>query len=140
MDNFTRAIEFTLQWEGEGGKADPGDPGGLTKWGISQRAHPNVDVASLTREQAVQIYHDEYWVFMGCDGFDFPLDAVVFDTAVNLGPARVKAWLLDTRLWQEILLRRIKHYVGLAQERSYFRGILYGLLRRCMSLYDLCNQ
>ena len=42
MAYFERAIDKTLAWEG-GYVNDPKDPGGETKYGISKRAHPDVD-------------------------------------------------------------------------------------------------
>ena len=50
--------------EREGGERlvnDPDDPGGLTKWGISKRAHPDEDIANLTLDDAIRIYQDKYW-------------------------------------------------------------------------------
>ena len=101
MNNFDKAIKFTLSWEGEGGKASPGDPGGLTKWGISQRAHPSVGVANLTREQAIEIYREDYWDRLGCEGLPAPLDVALFDTAVNVGVNRALGWLDMKKCWQE---------------------------------------
>ena len=47
--------------EREGGLSDhPADPGGLTKWGISQRVYPHLDIASLTRAQAQALYVKDY--------------------------------------------------------------------------------
>jgi hypothetical protein len=34
----------------------PGDDGGLTKYGIDEESHPDVDIANLTRDQAIAIY------------------------------------------------------------------------------------
>ena len=34
---------------------DPNDPGGETKWGISKRAYPNLDIKNLTRDGAKTI-------------------------------------------------------------------------------------
>ena len=46
----------------EGGTVNnPNDPGGLTRYGISQRAFPSVDIRNLTFEQAIQIGYDHYW-------------------------------------------------------------------------------
>ena len=46
----------------EGGLTNnPQDHGGLTKYGIDQRNHPNVDIANLTLEEAIEIYKSEYW-------------------------------------------------------------------------------
>jgi lysozyme family protein len=41
---------------------DPKDPGGMTKWGISKRSYPDLDIAGLTREQALEIYYRDWWV------------------------------------------------------------------------------
>jgi hypothetical protein len=140
VNNFDKAIEFTLQWEGEGGKASPGDPGGMTKWGISQRAHPEVDVANLTREQAIEIYRADYWDRLGCGGLDAPLDVALFDTAVNVGVNRALGWLDARGSWEGLLLWRASHYTGLAQAGTYFRGILFGLMRRTCALATLCRS
>ena len=53
----------TLALEG-GGKVtnNPSDRGGLTKYGISQKAFPNEDIANLTLERARQLAYDTYWV------------------------------------------------------------------------------
>lgn len=40
---------------------DIDDPGGATKYGISQRAYPDLDVVNLTIDQAYKIYERDYW-------------------------------------------------------------------------------
>lgn len=40
---------------------DPSDPGGVTKWGIAQRAYPLVDVARLSEQAAAEIVRRDYW-------------------------------------------------------------------------------
>lgn len=46
----------------EGGLTnDRQDFGGLTKYGISQRSYPNLDIANLTVDQALSIYEHDYW-------------------------------------------------------------------------------
>ena len=49
--DFDEAVTRTLEFEG-GGKLhnNPGDRGGLTKWGISQNAFPGLDIANLTED------------------------------------------------------------------------------------------
>ena len=45
----------------EGGLSDnPKDPGGLTKWGISQRSYPHLDIRNLKVEEAVEIYKRDF--------------------------------------------------------------------------------
>jgi lysozyme family protein len=83
-ENFERAIPILL--EEEGGLADnPKDPGGLTKYGISQRSYPNVDIRALTPESAAAIYERDFWPACGADRLPWPLCMFVFDHAVNAG-------------------------------------------------------
>ena len=58
--SFLKAIAFSLKWEG-GYANHPNDPGGETKFGISKRAHPDVEIADLTIEDAQAIYRAKYW-------------------------------------------------------------------------------
>ena len=63
-----------------------GDPGGTTKYGISQRANPNVDIANLTWEQAIEIYRDEYWTRIQGENWSPGIALIALDAAVNQGP------------------------------------------------------
>lgn len=84
LSNFDRAIPILL--EEEGGLSDnPKDPGGLTKYGISQRAYPSVDIRALTPATAAAIYARDYWPACGADKLPWPLCLFVFDHAVNAG-------------------------------------------------------
>lgn len=86
----SRAWEAARYWilrpdvEGEY-SLDPDDPGGETKFGISKRAYPALDIKNLTREQAAEIYRRDYWEPCQCDELPFPLALAVFDGAVNQG-------------------------------------------------------
>lgn len=85
--NFEESLERTLHFEGGGTTHEvSGDPGGLTKWGISQRAYPNLDIASLTREEAEAIYRSDYWDAVLGDHMPPELRPHLFDAAVNQGP------------------------------------------------------
>ena len=67
---------------------DPDDPGGETKWGISKRAYPNLNIKALTFNDAIAIYHKDY--YEGIDTIaDDRLAFKVFDMSVLNG--RVKA-------------------------------------------------
>lgn len=75
---------FTRLIGNEGGLTnDPRDPGGLTKYGISKRAYPDVDIASLTLDQAKAIYLRDYWNPLG--QAHPAIKFQVFDFAVNAG-------------------------------------------------------
>lgn len=89
-ENFNKAIHFTLNWETGFGKTiytnNPQDPGGETKWGISKKAFPELDIKNLTKDQAVQIYKSKYWNMIDADTLPNYLDIVSFDIAVVQGP------------------------------------------------------
>ena len=84
MNNFETAVNLTL--EKEGILSDhKDDAGGLTKYGISQAAYPGLDIASLTKADAIAIYKRDYWNKAQCEEIPYPLDIMLFDTAVNHG-------------------------------------------------------
>ena len=97
---FDRAASFTVRIEtgddADGGYNDlPSDPGGATKWGISQRAYPQLDIASLTREQALELYR-ERWVQAQCDQLPDAVAIAHFDCAFNSGINRAAKILQRT--------------------------------------------
>ncbi|KIE59465.1 hypothetical protein A946_01985 [Methylacidiphilum kamchatkense Kam1] len=56
--------QFECEFDKEGNvvsEDDPDDPGGLTKYGIDQRSHPDVDIKNLTFTCAVKICVDEFY-------------------------------------------------------------------------------
>ena len=70
-----------------------GDPGGETRFGISQRDYPNLDIATLTRDGAIAIYFRDFWK-AGRYGEMPPAIAIkLFDLAVNMGAAHATACL-----------------------------------------------
>lgn len=81
---FDRSVDIILEHEG-GYVNDPKDPGGETKYGISKRAYPDLDIANLTEDQAKEIYRRDYWSTCQCDSLANGLDLLVFDAAVNQG-------------------------------------------------------
>jgi hypothetical protein len=87
---FMAIIEKILEREGGGRVTNiKGDRGGVTKWGISKKSNPDIDVAKLTREDAIKLYYDRYWTKSGADKIapNDPYAAdVLMDTAVHSGP------------------------------------------------------
>lgn len=70
----------------EGGLVDdPRDPGGITKFGISKRAYPMLDIPNLTEDDAARIYERDYFTRAGCWMYRDALALAVFDAAVNQG-------------------------------------------------------
>jgi len=96
---FEMAVNFTLQWETGGDMVkggyhcDPNDPGGATKWGISKRAHPELDIKNLSLDEAKQIYFNEYWGATPACKLFYPSAVTIFDTSVLCGvDFAVKKW------------------------------------------------
>ena len=98
-ETFDEAMASLGPTEG-GFQKDPDDKGNYrngklvgTNFGISARAHPNVDIANLTRAEAAKIYKAEYWDAIGADSLPPALRGAAFDAAVNSGVPTVKRWL-----------------------------------------------
>ena len=52
--DFLTCVKIVLDHEGYVSD-DSNDPGGLTKYGISSRAYPELDVSELTQDEAIAI-------------------------------------------------------------------------------------
>ena len=80
---FLRCIKVILN--NEGGLADHSDdPGKLTNFGIATLFYPDLDIKNLNREQAIEIYFDDYWLPMNLTGiYDENLVLQIFDFGVN---------------------------------------------------------
>lgn len=84
MTAFDSAVKFILKAEGADSD-DPKDPGGLTRYGISQRAHPDVSVAKLTERAAVDLYRARYWEAYQLEKLPPPIAVAVMDGTVQHG-------------------------------------------------------
>ncbi len=92
---FEYALKFVLKWEG-GFTDHPKDPGGATNKGITQRVyddykkskkHPQMNVKHILDFEVREIYETRYWDLVRAKWLKAPLGLVMFDTAVNFGPA-----------------------------------------------------
>lgn len=87
VTQFAPAFDFLMKHEDPGltGKVT-NDSGGVTRWGISQRAYPDLDIPNLTLEEAAAIYRRDY--FQPIRGYDYESQDVankLLDAAVNMG-------------------------------------------------------
>ncbi len=87
MSHFPACIKHVLAAEG-GLVNHPQDPGGLTKFGISQRTYPALNIRALSLDDARSIYQRDYWAPLHGDDLPAGLDLLVLDHAINAGPAR----------------------------------------------------
>jgi len=157
MADFRKALEITLKHEG----GETVDTGGYTKWGISQKAYPNLDIKNMTRAQMEAIYKRDYWdKVLGDQIKDQASAAVLFDYAVNAGvTAATKAAQrilgvgvdgvagpktlaainkMGPNFASLLTKQRMQFYTRLAESNPAKYGIyLKGWLKRAQSFFDL---
>lgn len=80
---FDEAFDRLISHEG-GYVYDPNDPGGETKFGISKRSYPQLNIANLDLETAKAIYRKDFWGPLGEDAHP-AIRYAAFDFAVNSG-------------------------------------------------------
>ena len=81
---FNQFFTYLMQVEGIESD-DPVDRGGHTRFGISKRSYPQLDIASLTLDQAKAIYHRDYWLAGQCPQMPAVLAFCTADGMVNHG-------------------------------------------------------
>jgi len=140
---------------------DRDDPGGTTKYGISQRAHEDVDIENLDYDQAVQIYHDDYYIPSKSAKLPAGLQEQYLDMVVNIGyrngakvlqratNAKGKAKLVvDGKIGRRTIAAvkksrlesgrlaayRIRYYVKICERKPKFYKYYYGWFRRTIEI------
>ncbi|MFN5997832.1 MAG: glycoside hydrolase family 108 protein [Paracoccaceae bacterium] len=95
-DRLSKALAFTLRWEG-GFVDHPADPGGATNKGVTKavydsyrasKGQPKQSVRQINDIEVHDIYETRYWQSAKCPEIKVDLDTVHFDTAVNMGVSR----------------------------------------------------
>jgi len=93
-EDFQRAVDDLIDnWEGTAYTKTPEDAGGGTKFGISSKSYPTLDIKNLTREDAVGIYYYDFWLKGGLDKVDPVYKAKVFNLGVLMGIYEAKLLL-----------------------------------------------
>ena len=97
--NFDKIMKFIFKSEG-GFVDDPDDLGGRTNLGVTQNTYNSwrkqkglypQDVKYITKEEARQLYYDEFWKPSGADKIEDLREAyLLFDMALNSGPYEAK--------------------------------------------------
>ena len=87
MSKFDISFKHLMKHEG-GYVNDPKDPGGETKYGISKRSYPKVDIKNLTIDDAKDIYYNDYWLGNKVNTIVESLQSIYFDMSVNMGRRR----------------------------------------------------
>lgn len=131
---FEDAVEIVLKHEG-GYSNDVRDPGGETKYGISKRAYPHLEIGSLNRAAAIEIYRRDYWNRMDCDNLPPLMRLIVFDCAVNQGPGAAatmleSAMMTPEKAFQTFADLRLSRYC----RNKNFATFGHGWTRRLLSI------
>lgn len=99
FDYFHSAFVCILNVE-KGYVNDPHDPGGETKFGVSKRAYPSLDIKNLTYDQASAILYRDYWLKANINLIrDKKVAIKLFDLAVNFGVSGAR------KIWCKALLK-----------------------------------
>lgn len=159
MADFNLAVAKILKDEG-GYVNNPDDKGGETKYGISKRSYPNVDIKNLTQEQAADIYRKNYWRnYSGINSQE--IADILFEVSVNCGTtasnrmaqkALVKCGANivvdglfgiqtlaainsqpEQWLLAEIQLQQINYYVGIVSKNKSQSVFLLGWIKRALN-------
>lgn len=133
-DAFQKAVQAVLAREG-GLNDNPADRGGLTNFGISSRANPDVDVKHLTLDKAKSIYFERYWKPLGADQLPEDVRDMAFDSAVNHGVQWTKRVLAEVgNDVDKLFARRKKLYQTLASDSEDQKQFLEGWMNRLEGL------
>ena len=168
---FEEIIEVVLAHEG-GFVDDPDDKGGATNWGVTQAVWEDFledeftseDVKGFTREQAIELYKEEFWIPSQSEKLPEEIREVYFEMCVNhgqrnavkilqsavnakggnievdggIGPNTIKASSV-LKLW-ELQVERSGFYWNLVFVGSFYgkrnnqAKFIRGWIRRCFNL------
>lgn len=133
MSDFDRAFAFVVGEEG-GYVNDPRDPGGETKYGISKRAYPTMDIQNLTVEAAKVIYRRDYWDRLQLDNRPYGPALCIFDCGVNQGVTLAQRLLNQVATSSQPFIiafqaERAIRYAMLGSFQTFGRGWMRRLLR-----------
>lgn len=94
--NFDQAFAALLKHEGDYSD-HPADPGGKTRYGITEAVAREVgyrgDMRELPLDLAKRIYKERYWGAVRAEELPEVIRYAVFDAAVNSGPRQAIRWL-----------------------------------------------
>jgi lysozyme family protein len=134
--NYENCQAITLKWEG-GDVNHPDDPGGKTRWGITQATYDawrvsqhlaKKSVFTMTKAEMLAIYKAKYWDAVGGDTLALGVDLATWDFGVNSGPARAKKTLLsvvggtDIQTIQKLCAKRMSFLKGLTIFKTFGKG------------------
>ena len=138
IDKFKTALAFVIEHEGgDVYTVNPADPGGATRYGISKKAYPDLDIAHLTLAKASEIYYRDFWSRCHVDDYDYPIALAVFDSAVNCGVSKAQEWARECHgCAEKVLFLRTMHYMKLIQKNTKLKLFINGWLNRIVDCFE----
>ena len=157
LTQFDDIIEVVLHHEG-GYVNDPKDPGGETNFGIAKRSHPDVDIKNLTKDEAKDIYYEDYWCANKVPHMPDDLKHIYFDMCVNQGKGRAVKILqraanakgaglkvdggmgpktlaaMKGEEIQRVRAYRVKYYADLVTRKPDLEKFYFGWFRRALEV------
>uniref|UniRef100_A0A7V3ZJQ2 TtsA-like Glycoside hydrolase family 108 domain-containing protein n=1 Tax=Dictyoglomus thermophilum TaxID=14 RepID=A0A7V3ZJQ2_DICTH len=145
--NYGIIKEWILEIEG-GYVNDPRDPGGETKFGISKRSYPDLDIKKITIEKAMEIYRKNFWDPLPLENLPFSVAFVIFDTSINTGKETALVLMKNVKydpvkepikFVMKYLGLREKYYTRLANFNYFGRGWINRIAKlkdKFLELYD----
>lgn len=147
-NDIARALPIILQFEG-GLVDDPNDPGGRTNKGITKKVYDAFrqskelsaqDVALISDVEVEEIYKTGYWDTVGGDTLEWPINLILFDTAVNTGVKQALTIktsagnITDSSFKYKYLLYRAQFYGSICFKNIKLVKFLPGWLKRTLKL------
>lgn len=115
-----KEIKKTIALEG-GYNNNQHDSGGETKFGISKKQYPDLDIAKLSIDQAIAIYKRDYWDKIHCDNYkNIRFRWKLLDISVNMGVGTAMAFIQKVKKPDtlegvyELVEMQMRRYVGIA--------------------------
>ena len=140
-DLFNACVNFVFDREGRVYENNSDDPGGETKFGISKKSYPDINIENLTEDQAAAIYYRDYWTPMMCDKYEPRLALALFDTAVNNGVGTAQILLADFNgvvpTAEQFLFKRLRRYFNIVQKNPKMAVWLDDWLLRVLKIVEL---
>ena len=157
LTHFDEIIEKVLEHEGKY-VWDKDDLGGETNFGITKRFYPDLDIKNLTKEEAKQIYYDDYWLKNKVNKMPPELKHIYFDMCINMGKktavkilqgasiGKGKDIALDGGLGvntfkaiqdlevERVRAYRVKYYVDIITKKPEQEKFYYGWFRRSLQV------
>jgi lysozyme family protein len=142
MANFNLAVEKTIKREGGSQyHCVNGDKGGATKYGISQRSYPLIDIENLSEFDAKRIYKKDYWnQIRGDDISSQKIAESLFDFAVNAGvktSVRLAQIALDVDQADGIMGKMTIDIINNEKEDDFLRDFSLAKIARYAAI---CNK